>query len=650
MRKFPVKIICHISLFILFSYATIAKAATIDSLTKALVNVTSDSIRCELLNKIAWEYKFSNPDTSIYLANAAMKISKKNNILKETGNAQNTLGVVEYLTGNYKEAFLHLYEAFKINTQLGDEKTLAKIFNNLGLICSDQGNYPKSLEYHLKSLKISEHLNNKSGISASLNNIGTIYRYQGNYRKAQEYFFKSLHINQSLDNKQEIANNLNNIGTVLSNTEKQEEALKYFFQSLALEQQIGNKKFEYNCMLNIGSIYMNQNKYSLALSFLNNALEGKKVSGDEQGIPNILLNIGYIYLKQKEQRKAIDFMKRSLTESLHLESNEDIKESYRGLTDAYEFTNDCQNAFFNYKQFNKVKDSIMNADNMDKIANMQTIYETEKKDNEIQLLNKDKEIQKAEITRQTLIKNAVIGGVSIAGIFSFLLVRSYSRRRKTAFDKQVSEVEMKALRSQMNPHFIFNSLHSINKYMLDNDKQNASEFLSKFSKLMRLILENSREQEVPLEKDLSALELYMQLEALRFQNKFRYQLDIDPDIDPEIALIPPMILQPFVENSILHGLRTKENGLIKITIAKENEMMRCSVEDNGVGRKQTVKTEEEEQEKRESLGMKITQERLTIISQLKKVEATVSIADLMDTENNPCGLRVELLLPFETAF
>ena len=167
---------------------------------------------------------------------------------------------------------------------------------------------------------------------------------------------------------------------------------------------------------------------------------------------------------------------------------------------------------------------------------------------------------------------------------------------------------------------------------------------------MRLILENSRKQEVTLEKDLSALEIYMQLEKLRFQNRFQYLIEVDAAIDKEDTLIPPLLLQPFVENSILHGVSAKENGVIKIIIAKRNQMLYCAIEDNGKGRNQNVKMEDGAEKKRESLGMKITQERLHIINQQKKVNATVNIVDLKDEQNNPAGLRVELLLPFESAF
>lgn len=238
----------------------------------------------------------------------------------------------------------------------------------------------------------------------------------------------------------------------------------------------------------------------------------------------------------------------------------------------------------------------------------------------------------------------------IAIVWGIIKWREYNFKEKLSFEKRISEVEMQALRAQMNPHFIFNSLHSINKYVLDNDKENASVYLSKFSKLMRMILENSREQEVTLESDLAALKLYMELEALRFQNSFDFLITLDENMDSENTLIAPLLLQPFVENAILHGIREKEKGFIKIEIKRDGGIMRCLIEDNGIGLEHLVATETGMSIKRKSFGMKITKERLKIIEQLKQVKTSIEVTDLKDAENNACGLRIELQLPYEEAF
>ena len=220
-------------------------------------------------------------------------------------------------------------------------------------------------------------------------------------------------------------------------------------------------------------------------------------------------------------------------------------------------------------------------------------------------------------------------------------------QQEAEFKTEVADTQMKALRAQMNPHFIFNSLNSISDYIAKNNVQEADKYLSKFAKLMRMILENSEQKEVLLTDDLKALELYMQLEALRMNNKFSYEIKVDEDINKENILVPPLILQPFVENSIWHGIAKKEGqGKILIHIKKEGaDMINCIVEDDGIGRKQSanIKMAVPQQEK-SSLGVKITQSRIDILNKIKNSKAAVELSDLAQ------GLRVEVKLPLATDF
>jgi len=210
---------------------------------------------------------------------------------------------------------------------------------------------------------------------------------------------------------------------------------------------------------------------------------------------------------------------------------------------------------------------------------------------------------------------------------------------------KMAELEMKSLRSQMNPHFIFNSLQSIQNFLISNKSEDANEYLLKFSKLMRLVLENSMQQEVTLRDDILALDLYMQLEQLRFTRPFSYEIIVEDSINPEIDSIPPLLLQPFVENSIWHGLQYKsDSGKIMIRFKKEKEALICVVEDNGVGRSFSKKLKEPVFNK-ESLGMKLTEERISLLHKVHGVEAKLSVFDLFSPENKPSGTRVEVYLP-----
>jgi len=207
---------------------------------------------------------------------------------------------------------------------------------------------------------------------------------------------------------------------------------------------------------------------------------------------------------------------------------------------------------------------------------------------------------------------------------------------------------MKALRSQMNPHFIFNCIHTINGLLNDLKIQESKTCLDQFSNLTRSVLENSKKREIPLSDELETLRRYMDLENMRFAKPFQYTFEIEPGIDPETTLVPPLVLQPFVENAIKHGFRDPEKpGLLKIEICTENDFLICTVEDNGVGRTNTVNIKTTSGFKKESMGIKLTEERLSLISKTKKVQSYFLIKDLVDGNNKSSGTLVKMVLPFE---
>ena len=220
-------------------------------------------------------------------------------------------------------------------------------------------------------------------------------------------------------------------------------------------------------------------------------------------------------------------------------------------------------------------------------------------------------------------------------------------RLKTAFQKKLNSVEMSALRAQMNPHFIFNCLNSIESFIVKNDTINASNYLNDFARLIRLILKNSRSRFVTLAQEIEAIELYLQMERLRFDNQFKYEMKIDQSLDTQSVEIPPMLIQPYIENAIWHGLMHKENGgTLTVEIRKEVEAIRCSVIDDGIGRRESQRINAQKFSRpKESYGMTITQDRIETINALYDLNASVKITDLCDAHNVPSGTRVDLFLP-----
>jgi ligand-binding sensor domain-containing protein len=243
--------------------------------------------------------------------------------------------------------------------------------------------------------------------------------------------------------------------------------------------------------------------------------------------------------------------------------------------------------------------------------------------------------------------------LTIAGIVYYGVRQRIAALRKKAatqrdFERQIARVKMNMLRAQMNPHFIFNSLNSINNFILKNDPQNASGYLTKFSRLMRMILDNSRSEWVTLENELSALDLYIQLEGIRFDNVFEYKLILDEDIDPAQVIIPPLIIQPYVENAIWHGLlyREQPGGLLLLEINRVGDQLTIKVEDNGVGRQASTDLRSRSALKRKSHGMKITGERLDIVNMTYDANTNVKVEDLYDENQQGSGTRVLITLNY----
>jgi two-component sensor histidine kinase len=246
---------------------------------------------------------------------------------------------------------------------------------------------------------------------------------------------------------------------------------------------------------------------------------------------------------------------------------------------------------------------------------------------------------------------AVAGVIALSSIFIFNFYKrkryAVQKQRETTLSLKVSETEMKALWSQMNPHFLFNALSSIQSFLMSNQPEDANNYLLKFKELVRRVLENSMLKEITLQDDLKTLELYMELENIRLDYPFTFQFHIGDKIDPEQVLIPPLILQPFVENAIWHGLQPKADagGYICISIQQNDNNLLCIVEDNGVGRGNSKSKEKLTTFKKDSLGIKLTEERLKIINKQRNTKAYFNIIDLFTNENKPCGTRVELVLP-----
>jgi|GEM_PF-2446306 len=248
---------------------------------------------------------------------------------------------------------------------------------------------------------------------------------------------------------------------------------------------------------------------------------------------------------------------------------------------------------------------------------------------------------------RVLIVGLVIAMVFFSFRFRLQQVRK-TQKLQTAYNKKISEVEMSALRAQMNPHFLFNCLNSIKYFIINNETDQASDYLTKFGRLIRLILSNSKSESISLKNELEALSLYVDLEGLRFDQKFEFKLEVDDALQTDFIEVPPMIIQPFVENAIWHGLMHLEsNGWLRVRLSMDDKDLLCEIEDNGVGRTKAASLKSKSVSKEKSMGMDITRNRLTRIQTDIQIEDQLEIVDLVDLNGKPTGTRVRFRIPLK---
>jgi tetratricopeptide (TPR) repeat protein len=539
----------------------------------------------------------------------------------------------------YSEEMLHISE--KVKWASG----IAYGYRFKGLVYYIQGSYLHALEYLQKALKTADSLHNRRFESSMFNNIAIVYFELKEYSRALPYYEKYLSSSRGLGLKDEEAKALLNIGNLYGETNENDKALPYFQQSLEISEKNNYTLITGTTLNSLAILYKRKKDYPAATAAFQKSIALSRETGNLFNVATALNGLSEVYMAQGDHVHAARTAQDALAVSQQVHALKWESDAWFNLSRIYTDRHNYPQALDAYQHYVAVHDSLMNDEKKQEFTRKDLQYEFEKKETLLKADNEKKQaLAAAEISRQRVVRNAVAGGAAVLIAATLLSLLFYTRRRDAQFRARVSDTEMKALRAQMNPHFIFNSLNSISDYISRNETQTATDYLVKFAGIMRTILEQSEQKEIRLSEDLKALEQYMQLEGLRLRNTFSYQIRVDPDIDPENTLVPPMILQPFVENSIWHGLaRKKGEGKILIHISKEGDMIKYAVEDDGIGRLAAGQAEQGAEMKK-SLGMKITGERIAILNQTRKTNASIRLSDLEQ------GTRVEVLLPLELVF
>lgn len=658
------KIVFLIPFVFLLNCAKInAQNHSIDSLKQVINSRVHDTIKLKAIGFMLFNLPNTSKDYELYngkfKTTALRVINNKKNTAETKEKAYDALGVY-YVNKAYQSMqsdYLLTIRYLNIGLQYFSDKYFVSdryipargnVLISLGVMYNKIGNTEQSINNYFEGLRTFKNLQNKSYISYGYQSIANLYNEQRKFQQALNYYMKAYEVYYKKENLSYQDNiqkvllfiSIATIHQELNNCELSDSNLN---KALALALKLNDKDVLSEIYFNLG-----KNEEKCRQDNSKALLEYKKsfaYSNLPENNANSHIAIGSVLVKQKKYNEAEQHLKKGLNlarKNNHLEFQ---KQALENLYLVYKQRRQFEKALETSEYYGMIKDSIKKEQNDNALTKKQLQYEYEAKQSQLKL---EQERKLNAITLDNQRKNAVKNNILIvlsalllllfAG--SYFIYKNYRQKQAIAqFEK--NELNQKLLLSQMNPHFIFNSIDNIQSLIYTNQGEQAVNYLTKFSKLTRQILENSSENYISLSEELTMIENYLIIQQLLYNNdKFDFRIDVSDDLETEMIFVPPMLTQPFIENAIKHGLKNKiEKGLITICFNLINDKLLFEISDNGTGF-----TTEEKVNSNKSLAMKITKERLKSISNTKDFE--VQAENILGDAKKPIGAKVSFEIPY----
>lgn len=620
-----------------------AQSTQIDSLKSVLRVIKADTAKVNHYNTIADLYKEINPDSTLFYAQKAAVLSTKTGYNFGLATSFVNKGNASIILGNYPVALKYFKNAltqFEISLKQNPDKRetkkgLARAYASSGVVYYEQSDYTQALKNYEKALKLYQEIEEKRSISKVLNNIGTVYKSQQIYPKAL-YYLKEAHKIQLALGEENAPITLTNIGVIYFEMGEYQNAIQYYEKAKkGFEKNENNRGF---ALLNnyLGDYYKKQNNKSLALDYYKKSLHLYEEIQNKFGASLSLYSIASLLQEQQKYSEALAFAEKSLAYAQEIGVQDQTFHTEKLLSELYESLNDSKAALKHYKNYIIARDSIDNLETNKKFARAEMNYEFKKKE---ALLSE-------EHKRQIQLVIFSIFGALLLIALSMVIYNRMQVKRQLTLKKEVAEYEQKALHLQMNPHFVFNCLSSISSFIVQNGTDSALKYLSKFSKLMRLTLEYSKGSLIPIDKEIESLQNYLELEQLRFDDKFEFEIQSTENVEFNMGL-PPLLIQPFVENAILHGMVPKEGkGKISVNFDVQNQQLVCTITDDGIGLSESKLLKENSVTAHQSMALDITKKRLKIMESITSKSAKIEIIEL-NSDQQKTGTKVTLFLPIQ---
>ena len=664
----------------------------IDSMLPVFKVLKDDTNKVKLLNKISFTYFTVNPEEGIHRGEQGLALAKKLNWQKGLAGAFHSLGANYWAKHATLQAQNMYWECLKINELLADKKGIAKSLHDLAMTYEMQYDYRKALEYYEKALTLYEEMGDKYATLGCVANIANVYEVKKDYTRALEYFLKSLKLCEEYGNERHIAYMSTRVGSIYMFLGRYAKALEYETKALQTLKKFPDKNIVAAVLGNIGDIYQKQHDYQTGLEYYDKALtiSSSVNSNWSRGyVGKYLCDIGNIYISMATDKKwqssnkninnqiflqkALTNFKKAINMSESVGDDEGLRDSYQALSQAQFLQNNFKASLESYKQYiffkdslnNTEKDKEMNRHEMEYMSGKNTDslnYMHKLQQSEIQKYAQEKRLTDLTLKQQSLYSIVALIVLCLTGFLFFFYYRTkrrlYSKNelirersekqfKETEYQQKVNDITASALRSQMNPHFIFNALNTIQSYIYSNDKKSAGNYLGKFSELIRKVLDNSNKQEITLEEEIHLLQLYIDIEKARFGESICVTLDMDPNLESEHILVPPMLIQPYAENAIKHGLlhqKGEKKLLIKLSRSNDQQFIEIIIDDNGIGRKKSIEINKM-RIGHHSFANDANEKRINLINQISNKKTRLQIIDKKNFDGTPAGTTVIINIP-----
>jgi len=592
-------------------------------------------------------------ETADFYLKSALKLAKRTKSKENIASAYIYLSKNFMLSNQKDSAILMVDMAIQYARRTSNKGVLAESFNCQSELYSFFDQMELSVAKNMIALQLAMEINDYLKIAKYSREIGQTQLAISNLDDAEYYFNQSMEYSTKIQDDRQRALALSDLGTISFQKRHFGIAIQRNDDAIFILNKIHDAKGLGNAHNNLGIIYREQKNFTKAASNFNQALIYFESIGSKERIATVFHNVGTVFLAQKKHSNALNYLEKSIEIRRQSGSQNQIHHTFRIISDVYKDLGQTSNSLNYLTMYTNYVDSNASLKSATKIAELSELYRAEQRDrlitsqsDSIEKQRQDKVIASTKLENiqlrnqfQTYIIAAFLLIMALAGIIIFF------RWNQTQLLQQQRESEMSQtlLRAQMNPHFVFNAMSVIQSYIYENDTENSSKFLVNFSRLMRLILENSSKEEISIETEEDILRKYLETQKLRFEDRFEYSIEIEEAIEFERAMIPPMITQPFIENAIEHGqLHTIEGGFIRVKFSKTGGMLVITIEDNGVGRKGAELNKKSKDHK--SMAMQITSDRIKNLNKKHRTAGSVIVEDYDKTLQT--GTKVLISLPY----